>query len=82
MPSNAFTFPTDCAWLSPAHHPSELEIGKYAAAIAENEGLPRNHAEEFWREAELQLWVWRSETRPPPDRPTQRRSRVAASVTA
>jgi hypothetical protein len=82
MPSTAFTFPIGFSWLSPAHHPSNEEIETYAAMIAAKEGVPAMYADEFRREAELQLWVWRSENRPPPNHPRRRRNRVGLNAVA
>jgi hypothetical protein len=81
MPSHAFTFPIGFSWLSPKHHPSNEEIETYASMIAAKEGVPAECADEFRREAELQLWVWRSETHPPPVRP-RRRTRAPFSAVA
>lgn len=84
MPSNAFTFPLGFSWLSPADRPTDEEIDVYAAMIAAKEGMPRECADEFRREAELQLWVWHSETHAPPARARRRSrgNRVGFSVVA
>jgi hypothetical protein len=77
MPSTSVIVPPACSWLSPNYRPSPSEIRKYAELIAANEGMPRECAEAYRREAELQLWVWRSEThqRPrPPRRPPPRKA--------
>ena len=62
MTSTTFRVPPALPWLSPAHRPSRDEIHTYAELIAANEGMPRESAGRYEREAELQLWVWRSET--------------------
>ncbi|WP_146180133.1 hypothetical protein [Opitutus sp. ER46] len=48
---------------SPSAHPSPEEIASYAAEIARKEGEPPEQAKVYAREAELQLWVWRTEAR-------------------
>ena len=75
MPSTAFSFPVGFSWLSPAYRPTEDEVKTYAEVIAAKEGAPPTHAIEFRSEAELQLWVWRSETH---QRPRRRRSRLGS----
>jgi hypothetical protein len=82
MPSHAFTFPLGFSWLSPAHHPSNEEIETYAAMIAAQEGIPVQFADEFRREAELQLWVWRTEIHLPPNPPRRRKNRVCLTTVA
>jgi hypothetical protein len=61
--------------LSPAYRPTRDEIETYAELIAANEGMPPDHVGDLKREAELQLWVWRTETH---QRPPRRPSRKAA----
>jgi hypothetical protein len=82
MPSTAFTFPIGFSWLSPAHRPSPEEIETYAALIAAREGIPAEFADEFRREAELQLWVWRSENDSRPNPPRRRRNRIGLTAVA
>lgn len=65
MPSLASTFPVGFSWLSAAAHPSQEEIDSYAEFIAEQEGLAPDQTARCRREAELQLWVWRSELQGP-----------------
>ena len=67
MPSTAFSFPVGFSWLSPAYRPSEEEVKSYAEMIAAREGAP-SRADEYRSQAELQLWVWRTETHQPPRR--------------
>lgn len=74
MHTPILSFPIGFSWLSPTYRPSEEEIETYAAIIAAREGEPPEHAAQFRREAELQLWVWHNETRQRPKR--RRRARV------
>lgn len=56
--------PPDFSWLHPAYRPSDREIDAYAHIIAHAEGCPCESAAPRLRdEAELQLWIWRAETR-------------------
>lgn len=71
MPSTAFSLPIGFSWLSPAYRPSHDEVDTYAALIAANEGAPPEAAQVYRGQAELQLWVWRTENHL---RPARRRA--------
>ena len=61
------SLPPEFSWLQPAHRPTDQEIDAYAHIIANVEGYPgEDSAVRLHREAELQLWIWRSEDRHPP----------------
>jgi hypothetical protein len=62
MSLTASSLPPGFSWLSPTYRPSPQEVETYVQYIADAEG---DHAEpqSRRREAELQLWIWRSETR-------------------
>jgi len=58
------SLPSGFSWLRPAYRPSEQEVDAYAHIIANAEGHPgESNALRLYREAELQLWIWRTETR-------------------
>lgn len=59
--SPALSLPVGFSWLLPRCRPSKKEIKAYAAAIAAREGRNTDEPERLRREAELQLWVWRTE---------------------
>lgn len=63
--SYAFSsLPPGFSWLKPAYRPTEEEVDEYAHVIANAEGYPaESNAVRLHREAELQLWIWRAETR-------------------
>lgn len=67
LPS-ARSAPTGFSWLSPAYRPSTHEVETYARIITAADGDPPEMAERHLHEAELQLWIWRNETRQPPQR--------------
>jgi hypothetical protein len=46
-----------------SYRPPALEVEIYAHLIAEAEGVDAEPAESRLQEAELQLWVWRTENR-------------------
>ena len=71
------SLPAEFSWLSPACRPSPQEVESYASFIAAVEGEYAESPESRRHEAELQLWVWRNETR---RRPSPVRRRVAASA--
>jgi hypothetical protein len=59
--------PSGFSWLRPAYRPSNQEVDAYAHIIANAEGYPgESSAARLHREAELQLWIWRNETRQRP----------------
>src|SRR5688572_31968167 len=67
MPLSLASLPPDFSWLHPVHRPTDQEIDAYAHMIANVEGYPEaENAARLHREAELQLWIWRSENRKPP----------------
>jgi len=70
MPPPAFP------WLRPAYRPTDAEVDEYAHLIANTEGYPaESNAARLYREAELQLWIWRTENgRPSPPRRQRVRS--------
>jgi hypothetical protein len=58
------SLPTGFSWLHPAYRPSDQEVDEYAHIIANAEGYPaESNALSLYREAELQLWIWRTENR-------------------
>jgi hypothetical protein len=60
------SLPPELSWLHPAYRPTDQEIDAYAHIIANAEGIPgESSAERLHREAELQLWIWRTENRQP-----------------
>jgi hypothetical protein len=60
------SLPPDLAWLHPAHRPTDQEVDAYAHMIANIEGYPEDeNTARLHREAELQLWIWRSENQKP-----------------
>lgn len=64
MPLSIAALPPDLSWLHPAYRPSDREIDAYAHIIANTEGYPCEAAAARLRdEAELQLWIWRTENR-------------------
>lgn len=64
--------PPGFSWLRATYRPSAEEVAAYAEVIALAEGQPELAADAHLRqEAELQLWIWRTETR----RRSPRRSR-------
>jgi len=67
--------PADFNLFSPACRPSAQEIETYARLIAEADG-EFGPDDERRRQAELQLWLWRSENR----RPARRRAPPAPTL--
>lgn len=64
MPRSVSSVPLGFSWLRPAYRPSNQEVDAYAHMIANAEGYPaETSAARLYREAELQLWIWRNETR-------------------
>jgi hypothetical protein len=61
MPLNAASLPPGFSWLNPDCRPSPAEINAYAHLIASAEGHSPRMAPRLRDEAELQLWIWRSE---------------------
>src|SRR5437868_4330863 len=58
------SLPPGFSWLRQAYRPSPQEVDAYAHLIADAEGIfSETDASRFYDEAELQLWIWRSETR-------------------
>jgi hypothetical protein len=55
------TLPAEFSWLKPACRPSPQEVEAYAAAIASMGVEFAGTEESRHREAELQLWIWRTE---------------------
>lgn len=69
------SLPPDFSWLRPAYRPSDQEVDAYAHVIANMEGCPpETNAESLYREAELQLWIWRTENRQRASRDASRTS--------
>jgi hypothetical protein len=60
-PSSLHSPPSGFAWLSPRARPTEEEVEAYARVILSAEHEPIEKLEAHRREAELQLWIWRSE---------------------
>ena len=58
---NVSTLPADFGWLSAAFRPTPKEVAAYAREIARQEGHHGRVSENQRREAELQLWIWRTE---------------------
>jgi hypothetical protein len=64
MSRSVSSVPPGFSWLRPAYRPSDQEVDAYAHIIANAEGYPAEaSAARLHREAELQLWIWRNETR-------------------
>lgn len=63
MSISASSLPPGFSWLSPAYRPSPKEVETYARIITAADGDPPEMAETHLHEAELQLWIWRNETR-------------------
>lgn len=61
--------PPGFSWLLPAFRPTREEIRAYAKIISASETRPRERRSSFLRQAELQLWVWRTENRLMPPKP-------------
>jgi hypothetical protein len=61
--------PPGFGWLRATYRPSAEEVAAYAEVIARAEGQPELATDVHLREeAELQLWIWRTETRTRPSR--------------
>jgi hypothetical protein len=58
---NVSTLPAGFGWLSAACRPTPKEVEAYAREIARQEGEYTRVSEKQRREAELQLWIWRTE---------------------
>jgi hypothetical protein len=57
--------PSEFSWLRPAYRPSPQEVDAYTHFIADHENAAISALTDASRrreEAELQLWIWRSET--------------------
>jgi hypothetical protein len=62
------SLPAGFSWLLPDFRPTRREVKAYAEAIkAADAGRGRTRGA-ILKQAELQLWVWRTETRQPPPR--------------
>ena len=58
------SLPPGLSFLRPAYRPTDDEIDEYAHVIANAEGVSdESEALRLYREAELQLWLWRAENR-------------------
>jgi hypothetical protein len=68
MSITATSLPPGFSWLSPAYRPSPKEVETYAKIITAADGDPPELVETHLQEAELQLWIWRNETRQRPAR--------------
>lgn len=69
------SLPPGLDWLRPTYRPSAEEVAAYAEFIAVAEGHPDRAADDHLREeAELQLWIWRAETRKRSPRPARPRA--------
>jgi hypothetical protein len=75
MPSRISSLPPGFSWLLPACRPTRKEVDAYAHAIARAEGYPPELEKRLHNEAELQLWIWRTENR------RASRRRIAAAFT-
>lgn len=62
MPLRA-SLPPGFQWLSPRYRPSRQEVETYARIITEADGDPPELVQTHLKEAELQLWIWRTEQR-------------------
>lgn len=56
-----FALPDGFSWLVESCRPSPQEVENYARVIAATEGAIARSPETLRREAELQLWIWRTE---------------------
>lgn len=64
MPSIPSSLPSDFSWLRACDRPTALEVDAYTHIIAHAEGFPpASEARRLREEAELQLWIWRTENR-------------------
>ena len=64
MSLSVSSLPPGFSWLRPAYRPSDQEVDAYAHIIANAEGYPPELCDaRLHDEAELQLWIWRTETR-------------------
>lgn len=69
------TLPPGFSWLRATYRPSSEEVAAYAEVIALAEGQPELAADvQLREEAELQLWIWRTETRTRSPRASQPRA--------
>jgi hypothetical protein len=75
------SLPPGFSWLRPAYRPSPQEVDAYAHLIADTEGiLSETDASRLYEEAELQLWIWRHETRQRPVRSRASRDESAFAI--
>jgi len=73
--------PPGFAWLRATYRPSADEVSAYAQFIATAEGDPGRAGDSRLRnEAELQLWIWRDETRARPQRGRRRQEPTALAA--
>ena len=63
MSASSLALPPEFSFLSPKCRPSPEEVRSYADLINEIEHRPPELLESCLREAELQLWIWRNESR-------------------
>lgn len=76
MALSVSTLPPGFSWLRATCRPSPQEVDAYAQIIAEAEGRPSDEPDaQLHDQAELQLWIWRTETR----RRTPRTARAATA---
>ena len=67
MSLSVSSLPPGFSWLRPAYRPTDQEIDAYAHVIANAEGYPNgSSSSRLHDEAELQLWIWRTENRQRP----------------
>jgi hypothetical protein len=78
MPSHTSLLP-GFGWLLPKFRPTREEVRAYAKFIRAADPQPVRRPTALLRQAELQLWVWRTENRllPPTRRRAVRTRRVA-----
>lgn len=73
MATRTSALPPGFSWLRATYRPSAEEVAAYAEVIALAEGQPEMADDAHLQdEAELQLWIWRTENRtrsPGPRRP-------------
>lgn len=78
MAASSSVVPVDFSFLSPSSRPTPEEVRTYAELIKEVEHRPPEYLASCLHEAELQLWIWRNESR---KRAPRRRRRARPSQT-
>ncbi|MBL9213116.1 MAG: hypothetical protein JNL92_21820 [Opitutaceae bacterium] len=80
MATRISALPPGFSWLRATCRPSREEVAAYAEAIAVAEGHPDLAGDSgLQHEAELQLWIWRTESRTSSPRMRRRQADVQRS---